>query len=201
MWPQSLKEFLEKERRLHSHFAVNAYLLDPSQLSKPVDGIAKPQNLPVDTLKLDSEPFKGLFKIDIIHAQRGFSDPKASDSPGSGNTVGSLTKQLISYFDKHLNPSDQPNEDDIEALIAIDNATTEFDKKLKSSFTSAISELEGLGYPGFSDPQITLTSKVNPIDGLNHDSAVQFNVTNSDATSGQLPLSLPEKYNGLGYQN
>ncbi|HDY67280.1 MAG TPA: ATP-dependent endonuclease [Candidatus Scalindua sp.] len=201
LWPQSLKEFLEKERRLHSHFAVNAYLLDPSQLSKPVDGIAKPQNLPVDTLKLDSEPFKGLFKIDIIHAQRGFSDPKASDSPGSGNTVGSLTKQLISYFDKHLNPSDQPNEDDIEALIAIDNATTEFDKKLKSSFTSAISELEGLGYPGFSDPQITLTSKVNPIDGLNHDSAVQFNVTNSDATSGQLPLSLPEKYNGLGYQN
>lgn len=201
LWPQSLKEYLEKEKRLHSHFTVNAYLLDPSQLSKPLNGVAKPQNLPEDSLKLDFEPFKGLFKIDIINAQRGFSDPKTSDSPGSGNTVGSLTTQLRSYFDKFLNPSEQPNEDDIEALIAIENATNEFDKKLKSSFSSAISELEDLGYPGFSDPQITLTSKVNPIDGLNHDSAVQFNVTNNDVASGQSPLSLPEKYNGLGYQN
>lgn len=199
LWPQSLKEFLEK--RLHSHFTVNAYLLDPSQLSKPVDGVAQPQSLPKDSVALDSEPFKGLFKIDVINAQRGFSDAKTLDTPGSGNTVGSLTTQLRSYFDKHLNPSEQPNEDDIEALVAIENATNEFDKKLKSSFSSAISELEDLGYPGFSDPQITLTSNVNPIDGLNHDSAVQFNVTNSDATSGQSPLSLPEKYNGLGYQN
>ncbi len=203
LWPQSLKEFLEKEKRLHRYFAVNSYLLDPSQLVMPVDGVAKPQNLPEDSLRLDFEPFEGLFKIDIINAQRGFSDPNTStsDSPGAGNTVGSLTTQLRSYFDKHLNPSEQPNEDDIEALIAIENATNEFDKKLKSSFSSAISELEDLGYPGFSDPQITLTSKVNPIDGLNHDSAVQFNVTNSDATSGQSPLSLPEKYNGLGYRN
>ena len=201
LWPQSLKEYLEKEMRLHRHFTVNAYLLDPSQLSKPLDGVAKPQNLPEDSLKLDFEPFKGLFKIDIINAQRGFSDPKTSDSPGSGNTIGSLTTQLRSYFDKHLNPSEQPNEDDIEALIAIENATNEFDKKLKSSFSSAISELQSLGYPGISDPQITLTSKVNPIDGLNHDSAVQFNVTNSNGTFGQAPLSLPEKYNGLGYQN
>jgi predicted ATP-dependent endonuclease of OLD family len=201
LWPQSLKEYLEKEKRLHRYFYVNSYLLDPSQLSIPVDGVAKPQNLPKDSVPLDSEPFMGLFKIDIINAQRGFSDVKTLGSPGSENTVGSLTTQLRSYFDKHLNPSEQPNEDDVEALIAIENATNEFDKKLKSSFSSAISELEGLGYPGFSDPQITLTSKVNPIDGLNHDSAVQFNVTNSDATSGQPPLSLPEKYNGLGYQN
>lgn len=199
LWPQSLEEFLEK--RLHRYFTVNSYLLDPSQLSMTVDGVAKPQNLPKNSVALDSEPFEGLFKIDIINAQRGFSDAKTSDSPGFGNTVGSLTTQLRSYFDKHLNPSEQPNEDDIEALIAIENATNEFDKKLKSSFSSAISELQGLGYPGFSDPQITLTSKVNPIDCLNHDSAVQFNVTNSDATSEQSPLSLPEKYNGLGYQN
>jgi len=200
LWPQSLKEFLEKQL-LHRHFSVKAYLLDPSQFSNPVDGVAKPQKLPEDSLELESEPFEGLFKIDIINAQRGFSDPKTSDSPGLGNTAGSLTTQLRSYFDKHLNPSDQPNEDDIEALIAIETATKEFDKKLKDSFSSAISELQGLGYPGFSDPQITITSKLNPIDGLNHDSAVQFNVPNSNDTSGQSLLSLPEKYNGLGYQN
>ncbi len=199
LWPQSMKEFLEK--CLHSHFTVNAYLLDPAHLLDTVDGVAQPQSLPENSMALESEPFKGLFKIDIINAQRGFSDAKTSDAPGSGNTVGSLTTQLRSYFDKHLNPSEQPNEDDIEALVAIENATNEFDKKLKSSFSSAISELEGLGYPGFSDPQITLTSKVNPVDGLNHDSAVQFNVTKGDDSSGETPLCLPEKYNGLGYQN
>ena len=199
LWPQSLREFLE--RRLHNHFTVNSYLLDPTKILPPIAGKATPQLLPDDSLKLDFEPFKGLFKIDIINAQRGFSDPKASESLTSGNTVGNLTTQLRSYFDKHLNPSEHPDENDIEALIAIEKATKEFDKKLKISFSSAISELQGLGYPGFSDPQITLTSKVNPIDGLNHNSAVQYNVTKGDETSEEAPLSLPERYNGLGYQN
>lgn len=199
LWPQSLKEFLEKH--FHRHFTVKAHLLDPAKIVDTVDGVAEPQILPKDSVPLDSEPFSGLFKIDVINAQRGFFDAKTTNSSGSANTVGSLTTQLRSYFDKHLNPAEQPNEDDIEALIAIENATNEFDKKLKSSFCSAISELESLGYPGFSDPKITLTSKVNPIEGLSHDSAVQFNVPNSSETSGTSPLSLPERYNGLGYQN
>ena len=56
-------------------------------------------------------------------------------------------------------------------------------------------ELEGLNYPGFSDPRISITSKIDPRDGLDHESAVQFNLPGADL------LSLPEKYNGLGYQN
>jgi predicted ATP-dependent endonuclease of OLD family len=200
LWPQSMKDYLEKQL-LHSHFKVNAFLLDPSNLIDQKDGEAKPQPLPENSVELDTEPFEGLFKIDIINAQRGFSDAKSSESIVSGSTAGSLTTQLRSYFDKHLDPFDQPNENDIDALIAIETAKDEFDKKLKVSFSSSISELEGLGYPGFSDPQITLTSKLNPVDGLNHDSAVQFNVTNPDIKQGLSTLSLPEKYNGLGYQN
>ena len=199
LWPRSMHNFLE--RRLHHHFTINAYLLDPSKLTEPTDGVAQLQHLPSNSIPLDEEPFKGLFKIDIINAQRGFSDPTTSNSSGVGSTSGRLTSQLRSYFDKHLNPSDQPTENDLDALIAIENAKNEFDKKLKTSFSSAISELEALGYPGFSDPQITLTSKINPVDGLDHDSAIQFNVVNTDETTTEMPLSLPEKYNGLGYQN
>lgn len=201
LWPKSLKEFLEKEKGLQSHFGVKAYLLDSSKFIEAIEGKALPQDLPENSVALDIEPFEGLFKIHIIHAQRGFSDAKTADRPGIANTAGSLTSQLRSYFDKHLDPSDQPNADDLDALLAIENATNEFDKKLKSSFSSAISELEDLGYPGFSDPQITLTSKINPVEGLNHDSAVQFNLTGKNDTSGRLSLCLPEKYNGLGYQN
>jgi len=199
LWPQSLKEFLEK--RLYSHFKIRAYLLDPSKLAEPVDGVANLQKLPDSLVPLDTEPFKGLFKIDIINAQRGFSDAKTSDIPNSGNTVGNLSSQLRGYFDKHLNPSEQPTIDDLDALTAIENAKNEFDKKLKTSFRSAISELESLGYPGFSDPQITLTSKINPIDGLSHDSAVQFSISKGNNATKEPPLFLPEKYNGLGYQN
>lgn len=199
LWPQSMQDYLEKH--LHKHFAIKAFLLDPTKLSDPVNGVAQPQDLPKDSIALDEEPFKGLFKIDIIHAQRGFSDATTSDSMGAGNTSGKLTSQFRSYYDKHLDPSDQPTEDDLDALIAIENARNEFDKKLKMSFSSAIAELESLGYPGFSDPQITLTSKINPVDGLDHDSAIQFNVANIDDAVDNTHLSLPEKYNGLGYQN
>ncbi|MCB0211615.1 MAG: AAA family ATPase [Anaerolineae bacterium] len=199
LWPQSMQDFLE--RRLHSHFTTKAYLLDPSKLSAPVDGVAQLQPLPKESFPLDEEPFRGLFKIDVINAQRGFSDVTTSDSPGLGNISSRLTSQFRDYFNKHLNPSDQPTEDDLEALTAIENAKNEFDKRLKTSFSSAISELENLGYPGFSDPQITLTSKINPVDGLDHDSAIRFNVAEISDNNNQSPLSLPEKYNGLGYQN
>ena len=64
------------------------------------------------------------------------------------------------YFTKHLDPTESPDDSDIEALKAIEEANTIFDEKLKTSFKPAISEFEGLNYPGFSDPNITLTSKI-----------------------------------------
>lgn len=201
LWPQSLKDFLDKDNLLHRYFSINAYILDPDKIEDPVDGVAFPQKLPKDSFVLDFEPFHGLFKIDVINAQRGFFDANTSDDAVTGNTVGNLSTQLRSYYDKHLNPSENPTHDDIGALIAIEKSTKEFDKKLKESFGSAISELETLGYPGFSDPEISLTSKVDPIDGLNHDSAVQYNISRIDDDSEQAQFSLPERYNGLGYQN
>ena len=80
-------------------------------------------------------------------------------------------------------------------LEAIEEAKTVFNVKLKTSFEPAIGELEGLNYPGFSDPRISITSKIDPHDSLDHEAAVQFDLPGADS------LSLPEKYNGLGYQN
>ena len=195
LWPQSLKEFLDK--RLHSYFTVNAYLLDPVKLEVPDNGLAKPQDLPDKSFPISQKPFEGLFKVDIINAQRGFSNAHASGSAGSSAT--SLSSQFRSYYNKHLDPSELPEPADIDALSAIEEAKEKFDAKLKSGFMSAISELEDMGYPGFSDPEIVVTSDVNPVDGLVHDSAVQFRV--GMAEQEQKPLLLPEQYNGLGYQN
>lgn len=94
-----------------------------------------------------------------------------------------------------------PDASDLDALEAIEDARTVFDIKLKTSFRSAISELEGMNYPGFMNPQVILSSKIDPLEGLHHDAAVQFKVACDTEESSAPPLCLPEKYNGLGYQN
>lgn len=195
LWPQSIREFLDK--KLHTYFSVNAYLLDPSKLEDPESGVAQPQVLSKNAFPISQKPFDGLFKVDVINAQRGFSDVNSSDVHSAG--IASLSSQFRSYYDNHLNPSELPEPKDIEALSVISEAKEKFDEKLKFSFGSAISELEHLGYPGFVDPKILITSHVNPIEGLDHESAVQFSVGSTG--KDQIPLTLPEKYNGLGYQN
>jgi len=198
LWPETMRDFLDRElhKEPHKH-EVRAYILDPTQCCDPENGVAKPQQLPADSEPMDREPFDNLFKINVISAQRGFSDPKTEDDSHSG--FASLSTQLRQYFSRHLDPSESPDISDIEALQAIEVSKAVFDEKLKTSFAPAIGELEGLNYPGFSDPQITLTSKINPIDSLDHKTAVQFNVLPADTDF--MSLSLPEKYNGLGYQN
>ena len=194
LWPQSMRDFLDRE--LQRFFEVTAYILDPAKCSYPLNGLAVPQSLPVESVPIDAEPIDHLLRIDVISAQRGFSDPKTEDDSHIG--FASLSSQLRQYFDKHLNPSDSPGPSDIEALQAIEEARKIFDEKLKNSFRPAIGELEGLNYPGFSDPRISLTSKIQPVDALDHEAAVQFNVS---PDVDDAALALPEKYNGLGYQN
>ncbi len=187
LWPSHMWEFLEK--RLHKYFSIRAYILDPTQVSE-ADNII-PQELPEDSEPLDmANPFKGLVRIDIINAQRGFTD--AND--GNTNSI-TLSSQLREYYSKHLDPSKEPTEKDIDALESIEKAKEAFDKKLNESFDPSIKELETLNYPGFGNPSISLSTKVSTIDGLNHDSAVRFK------PNGKTDLTLPEKYNGLGYQN
>ncbi|MDD2841255.1 MAG: AAA family ATPase [Tolumonas sp.] len=191
LWPTSMHDFLD--RKLHDFFTVSTYILDPSLVHD-----AQPQPFTEMMEALDSNPLDGLFKIDIINAQRGFSDPNSGE--GAANTDRRLSTQLRHYYDKHLDPYEMPDASDLDALEAMETARIAFDEKLNTSFSSAIKELEGLNYPGFSDPQIRLASKVNSLDGLNHDSAVQFNVVRrKDLLSNE--FCLPEKYNGLGYQN
>ena len=191
LWPNSMRDFLDIQ--LHSQFEVQSYILDPTKCKDPVQGIATPQLLPPDSDPIKKDPFDGLIKIDVITAQRGFSDPKTEDELHSG--FASLSTQLRRYFSKHLNPSEAPDASDVQALEAIEAAKAVFNEKLKTSFEPAIGELEGLNYPGFSDPRISITSKIDPHDSLDHETAVQFDLPGADS------LSLPEKYNGLGYQN
>lgn len=79
----------------------------------------------------------------------------------------------------------------------MEKAKKAFNETLSDKFANAILELEKLGYPGINDPRITIESKMSASDTLRHDAAVQYALTSNPKED----LKLPEKYNGLGYQN
>lgn len=186
LWPNHLWDFLDKKGNLNRLFSIKTYLLDPTLKTSF-------QKLPENSPPLDSEVFSGLVRVDIIGAQRGFSDV---NSDGNDASDKNLSSQLRSYYDKHLNPLERPTNEDMGALEAIQSAKDLFDENLKKSFHSSLTELEELNYPGFGNPKITLSSKFETADTLNHDSSVQYNLSGENEE-----LSLSEKYNGLGYQN
>lgn len=207
LWPTSMRTFMEK--RLGTHFTVRAYALDPSKLSAPDSGVARPQELPLGREALDRDPFLGLIRIDQINAQRGFSDSgdtrehSVSDEREDSNQGMRLrlSAQLRAYWARHLDPTEMPDSSDIEALQAIYDAEEQFNTRLKEGFSQSLNELESLGYPGVTDPKLTISTKLRATDGINHASAVQYQVPSSGAKTESMSYHLPEQSNGLGYQN
>lgn len=205
LWPKSMMDFLSL--RLRSSFEVRAYLLDPEKLVTPKNGIATPQALPVGSEPIEGDPFKKIIRIDEISAQRGFGFVKASnredDSQEDVTSRGGkkLSSQLRNYYTQHLDPFDKPEPKDLEALQALHSAQAAFGERLATSFSTALKELEDIGYPGVNDPKLTITTSIKPIDGLNHASAVQYEVPTHRKERDGFAHHLPEDSNGLGYQN
>lgn len=181
--PQNLCDFIEKN--LNKYFKIKSFILDPSKVDEEQDtdfDCAEKEGHP--------HPFYGLIKIDVIDAQRGLADADSS------NDVVSLSKQLRTYYDKHLDIDKATSPEDLETLRVMQTAHDQFNITLKKKFKDSLDELETLGYPGMTDPKITIESKLKEKTAFEHESAVQYALTNDDTS-----IKLPEKYNGLGYQN
>ncbi|GGB10164.1 hypothetical protein GCM10011491_42660 [Brucella endophytica] len=203
IWPESLIDFLSK--RLSTHFTIRAYSLDPGQLVAPAKSLARPQVLPSGSRSTDGDPLSGLIRVHDIPAQRGFGEEQqaAEDDDASAAASGSrLSDQLRSYYAKHLDPTKGPDPKDLGALQAIEAAQDAFDKRLAESFKAAFTEVEGMGYPGVTDPRPRISTRLKAIDGLNHNAAISFEVDVVAEDGATTPvLRLPESNNGLGYQN
>lgn len=203
IWPESLVDFLSK--RLSTYFTVQAYSLDPAKLLEPIKSQAQPQVLPPTSLPIGSDVLAGLIRVHDIPAQRGFGEeqPSQEDEDSPAAAAGSrLSDQLKSYYAKHLDPTKGPDPKDLGALQAIEAAQDAFDKRLTESFKAAFTEVEGMGYPGVTDPRPRVSTRLKAIDGLNHSAAITFEVDVIADDDGMTPiLRLPEANNGLGYQN
>lgn len=204
LWPRSLVDYLGV--KLRSTFEVRAYLLDPEKLIAPVGGIAFPQPLPEGSEPVEGDPLRKIIRIDEINAQRGFgfspTNTKGEEDQEESRPGGRrLSSQLRQYYTQHLDPFDQPKPEDLEALQALHGAQSAFGKRLADSFAVALKELEDIGYPGVSDPKLTISTNIKPVEGLNHASAVQYVVPTHQGAPGGRVHRLPEESNGLGYQN
>lgn len=186
IFPKNLCDFLSK--KISSYFSLKAFILDPADALSTVPSATK-----FERPCLTNDPLKGIIKVDTIDAQRGFSDPDSVSGELHGKR---LSKQMSDYYRKHLDPEMAPMPEDLDVLSAAADSKKAFDAALTKKFQTAIKELEDLGYPGVANPKITLESKVSSHQALEHESAVQYALSKSDDS-----LKLPEKYNGLGYQN
>jgi predicted ATP-dependent endonuclease of OLD family len=205
IWPESLTKFLE--RRLRAYFKVKAYVLDPAKLVDTEDSIAKPQTLLAGSEPVEGDPFQGLIRVNEISAQRGFGQRDFVDeldevdgAVGPGASTRKLSEQLRRYYKRHLDPNEKPDREDITALKAIEDAQKAFDARLAEGFAAALTEMQKLGYPGVTDPKLRISTRLRPVDGLNHEAAVQYVVEVSSGGT-TIALRLPEDSNGLGYQN
>lgn len=203
IWPENLIDFLSK--RLSTHFTIRAYLLDLGRLVAPAKSLARPQVLPGSSRPIDGDPLSGLICVHDIPAQRGFGEEQQAvegdDTPvaASGSR---LSDQLRSYYSKHLDPTKGPDPKDLGALQAMEAAQDAFDDRLTESFKAAFIEVEGMGYPGVTDPRPRVSTRLRAIDGLNHKAAISFEVDVIAEDGATTPvLRLPEANNGLGYQN
>lgn len=202
LWPTCLRAFLD--RQLTSEFTIKTYLLDPSQRKAPKDGIASPQELPAGSEPIEGNPLSRLIQIREIGAQRGFGTETATDSDEEKSTSrkqGQLSEQLKSYYKRHLDPDEHPEPSDLDALEAIEGAQKAYDLRLTDGFASAMKELQGLNYPGVTDPVLKIATRLRMVDGLSHSAAVQYEVISPSGKLKTQSLTLPEQYNGLGYQN
>ena len=119
-------------------------------------------------------------------------------APWNRGQAVAFSNQLRSYYNNHLDWEDTPELTDLKAMEALETARKAFDERLSECFEQALGELEKLGYPGVTDPKLKIATKLQLQDGLNHDSAVQYEIP---SIHGGLAYRLPEDSNGLGYQN
>lgn len=195
LWPLDLTDYLHD--KLKNHFVMNAYILDPAKVIELTeDSVACPQETPYNNSPLDFDPFKKLIRIDIISAQRWLEDSNEADDDSKSES-NLLSAQLRDYYDRQLDPERKPSASDIRALNEMQAAKEVFDKQISKRFQSAMDELAKFGYPGKYNPSIVIEAKTQARDIISRSTVVKYPIF----SDGDNKYKLPERFNGLGYQN
>lgn len=190
IWPINFCDYMKS--KMNEIFKIKLYILDALKIDNEKD---IPQEIDYE-METVFDSLQNIIKVDVIEAQRGFHDP---DTNFKEIASRSLSAQLRNYYNNHLDPEKTPTEEDLNILQAMEKAKDAFDENLAEKFKYALGEVENMGYPGINNPKIIIESKINAMEALKHESAIQYEVPHDD-TIKEI-YHLPEQYNGLGYQN
>ncbi len=190
IWPINFCDYMKS--KMNEIFKIKLYILDALKIDNEKD---IPQQIDYE-METVFDSLQNIIKVDVIEAQRGFHDP---DTNFKEIASRSLSAQLRNYYNNHLDPEKSPTEEDLNILQAMEKAKDAFDENLAEKFKDALDEVENMGYPGINNPKIIIESKIDAMEALKHESAIQYEVPH-DNTIKEI-YHLPEQYNGLGYQN
>lgn len=190
IWPINFCDYMKF--KMNEIFKIKLYILDALKIDNEKD---IPQEIDYE-METVFDSLQNIIKVDVIEAQRGFHDP---DTNFKEIASRSLSAQLRNYYNNHLDPEKSPTEEDLNILQAMEKAKDAFDENLAEKFKDALDEVENMGYPGINNPKIIIESKIDAMEALKHESAIQYEVPHDNAIKEI--YHLPEQYNGLGYQN
>ncbi len=184
-WPKSITDYLSKN--LKAEYELKYFVLDWDKFDDDLNAKAeyKPLQLGNDTDRSGAKILRSLIKVDILYAQRYLDDQNAS------GRAEDLSKRMNRFYDRNL----EKKEDDFDAMQALAASENELTKHLQTVFNPTLESLNNLGYPGFSNPKLEIRAS------LNHENIAGQTRLHYTIGGGDDLLSLPDRYNGLGFKN
>ncbi|CAM3289104.1 AAA family ATPase [Corallococcus sp. ZKHCc1 1396] len=190
-WPETLSDYLSKH--LGSEFDFRYYVLDHTRFSSDFKEEAGyvPSLLASDTHRSGQQIIRDLIHIDFLNAQKHLSD----SSPGG--RAEDLSRRLSRFYVRNRDKG----EIDHEALGVLFTVEEQLSGHLTKALDSIIKRLDGLGYPGLDNPQLKIKSAFRPEQMLGGAGGARVHYQLDNGDSELKALSLPDRYNGLGFKN
>lgn len=186
--PRSLREYLETE--LHREYEFRYYVLDAAQFNEDFEQNTgyEPHELLREQGRTGKDIIGSLIKVDFLHAQRHLSDS------AGGSRAEELSRHLSRYYARNL----ERHVEDHNALRALSVSEEQLNRHLEQVFAETLNRLSQLGYPGFANPRLMIKSALNPATVMNSQDGAHVHYA---LTAENDDLTLPDKYNGLGFKN
>ena len=193
--PRTLREYLSDNHgeKLRREFELRYYVLDPAQFDDDLQphNEYEPLQLTPDKGRGGKEILNSLLRVDFLYAQRHLSDA------AGGGRAEDLSRCLSRFYERNL----EKRRDDYDIGRALSDSETMLNDHLQRVFEPTLNQLSALGYPGLTNLRLLIKSTLSPATIMSSHDGARVHYAFEDPQGGLEPLTLPDRYSGLGYKN
>ena len=190
--PSTLCDFLKDN--LRREFEFHYYILDYARFDHITwvaeDGYTPLQITP-NNGRGGKEILNSIVRVDFLSAQRHLSDS------AGGSRAEDLSRRFSRFYDQNLEKCIT----DYDTMQALTESETMLNEHLKRVFEPTLRSLAVLGYPGIANPSLVIKSSLNPATIMSSHDGATVHYALGNHQNGVEQLTLPERYNGLGFKN